>query len=126
MWHHLLTVVYDYVGLARTRVCTFLCVYTHTNPKIKPVLNTNILTRIANNINPNPILVIRPCVKGEGNIRPDSSFKAIHSSLSTTHNLTPCFSYSNLSQLEEIFLVAVITLISWVMFRVEPVMLALY
>ena len=71
-----------------------LCVYIHANPKVEPVLDTNIATRIVNgllipnNINPNPTLVIRPCVNG---IRPDSSLKAIHSRLSTTQNLTPMF-----------------------------------
>ena len=63
---------------------------------------------------PNPILVIRPCVNG---IRPDSSPKAIHSRLSITHNL---------SQLEEIVVVAVITLISLVLSGVKPAVLAPY
>ena len=86
------------------RVCTFmyLYIYTHANPKVKLVLDTNIMTRIANqlliptNINPYPILVIGTHVNGYCNIRPDSSPKAIHSRLSTTHNLTPMFLLFNL------------------------------
>ena len=76
------------------RVCTFMCVHTLANPKVKRVLDTNIMTRFGNwllipsNINPNPILVIRPYVNG---ICPDSSTKAIHSRRNTTHTLTPMF-----------------------------------
>ena len=51
---------------------------------------------IPNNINPNPILVIRPYVHGYRNMRPDSSPQAIHSMLSTTHNMTPMFLLFNL------------------------------
>ena len=47
-----LIVAYDHlglvVGLARMRVCTFMCVYAHANPKVKPVLDTNVMTKIAN------------------------------------------------------------------------------
>ena len=70
------------------------CVYTHATPKAKPALDTNVVTRIAawllipDDINPNPILGIRLYVNG---IRPDSSPKAIHNRLSTTHSLTPMF-----------------------------------
>ena len=83
------------VGLARMCVCTFMCVYAHAKPKVK--LGTNKMTRIVNgllipnNINPSPILVIRPYVNSDRNIRSDSSPKAIHSRLSTTHKLTPMF-----------------------------------
>ena len=45
-------VAYDHpglvVGLARLRVCTCMCIYTHANPEVKPVLETNIMTRIVN------------------------------------------------------------------------------
>ena len=48
---HLLTVLYDHVGLAaglaRMRVWT-IYVYAHTNSKVKRVLDTNIMTRIVN------------------------------------------------------------------------------
>ena len=47
-----LIVRYDHLGLvvgrARVRVCTFMCVYTRANPKVKAVLDTNISTRIVN------------------------------------------------------------------------------
>ena len=49
-----------------------------------------------NNINPNPILVIRPYVNGYCNIRPGSSPKAIRNRLCTTHHLTPMFLFSYL------------------------------
>ena len=84
------------------RVCTCMCVFAHANPKLKPVLDTNIVTnivnwlRIPNNINPNPILVIPPYVNSDRNIRSDSSPKVIRSRLSTTHNLTPMFLLFNL------------------------------
>ena len=50
IWHTLLTVLYDHVGLAAglacIRLCTFMCVYAHTNSKVKRVLDTNTMTRI--------------------------------------------------------------------------------
>ena len=94
----LLSAAYDHVGLARMRVCTLLCIHAHTNPDVKHVLETSIMAMIVtsllipDNIKNNPCHpVIRPYVNGDVNIRPDSSRKTIHSSLSTTHDLTPMF-----------------------------------
>ena len=42
-------------------------------------------------LNPNSILAINPYVNGDPDIRPDNSPKTIHSSLSTTNNITPAF-----------------------------------
>ena len=46
-----LRVVYDFLGLAvglARMLYVHLCVYTRANPKVKPVLDTYIMTRIAN------------------------------------------------------------------------------
>ena len=95
IWHLLLTVVYTHVGLACMPVNAFMRVYAQNTPEAKfsqPVLEINVMTMIGIWLlisrNSKPILAIRPYVTGDLNIRPDSSPKTIHSSLTNTHSLT--------------------------------------